>query len=204
MNFRLNIILLVIVAVLGGWYFSQQTPENDGLDQLIKKEGSPDYVGEKMNTTIYDVDGKPQYFAEAEQIKRYQESELTTFVKPFVNLFDKETAKKLWKVSADTAEITKEKMLYLKGAVKLEALEPTSRLQKIETDQLTVDLKTQDISTESEVKSTGLGFTTTGTGLTGNLKQQVATLQKNVKSYIEPTVIQAVNEKEKKSSQQSQ
>ena len=51
--------------------------------------------------------------------------------------------------------------------------------------------------TDSEVKSQGLGFTTSGIGLKGNLKQQVATLLKDVKSYIEPTVIKAANEQEK-------
>ncbi|VEI46397.1 Uncharacterized protein conserved in bacteria [Actinobacillus equuli] len=61
MNIRLNIILLVIAAALGGWYMSQQTPETNGLDQLIKKEGNPDYTGNKMTTSVYDLKGNPQY-----------------------------------------------------------------------------------------------------------------------------------------------
>lgn len=47
MNKRLTVILLIIVAVLGGWYYSLQEKENTGLDQLIKKEGQPEYVGIK-------------------------------------------------------------------------------------------------------------------------------------------------------------
>ena len=107
MNIRLNIILLIIVAALGGWYVSQQKPENDGLDQLIKKEGNPDYTGNKITTSVYDLKGKPQYFAEAEEIKRYETTERTEFIKPLVELFDSETSLKQWKVSADHAEITK-------------------------------------------------------------------------------------------------
>ncbi|WGE88479.1 LPS export ABC transporter periplasmic protein LptC [Actinobacillus equuli subsp. haemolyticus] len=201
MNIRLNIILLVIAAALGGWYMSQQTPETNGLDQLIKKEGNPDYTGNKMTTSVYDLKGNPQYFAQADEIKRYESSERTEFLNPFVDLFDAQTALKQWKVSAKHAEITKEKMLNLSGDVKIEALDPTSRLQRVETDKLTVDLNTQDIFTESEVKSVGLGFTTAGVGLKGNLKQQVATLTKNVKTYIEPTVIRQSNEKEKSETQ---
>lgn len=197
MNFRLNFILLFIAAVLGGWYISQQEPENAELGQLIKKDGTPDYTGDRMSTSVFDIQGKPQYYAEADEIKHYENSERTEFFNPFVNLFDKVTALKQWKLSADHAEITKEKILNLVGNVKLQALDPTSRLQKIETDKLMVDLNTQDISTESVVKSTGLGFTTTGTGLKGNLKQQVATLLKDVKSYIEPTVIKEANEQNK-------
>ncbi|WP_373768212.1 LPS export ABC transporter periplasmic protein LptC [Glaesserella sp.] len=194
MNIRLNIILILIVAVLGGWYYSQQTSDTIGLS-LIKKEGEPEYVGQQMTTTVYDLTGKPQYFAEAKEIKRYEETERTEFFKPLLNLFDKETAFKQWKVTADYAEVTKDKMLNLKGHVKIESLDPTSRLQKIETDSLSVDLNTQDIFSQSIVKSNGMGFTTTGTGLTGNLKKQVATLTKDVKTYIEPTVIRPADKK---------
>ncbi len=197
MNIRLNIILLIIVAALGGWYVSQQKPENDGLDQLIKKEGNPDYTGNKITTSVYDLKGKPQYFAEAEEIKRYETTERTEFIKPLVELFDSETSLKQWKVSADHAEITKEKILNLDGNVKLQALDMNARLQKIETDKLSIDLNTQDIATESVVKSVGLGISTTGTGLKGNLKRQVATITKDVKTYLEPTVIQQSNDEKK-------
>lgn len=198
MNTRLNLILLLAVAVLGGWYFSQQNQDNSGLDNLIKQEGKPDYTGNKMSTTVYDLKGKPQYFAQADEIKRYESTERTEFFQPFVELFDAETSVKQWKVRADYGEVTKDKMLHLSGNVQLNALDPTSRLQQIETDKLSVDLTTQDIFTESEVKSKGLGFITQGVGLKGNLKQQVATLTKNVKSYLEPTVIQQSDVSEKK------
>lgn len=197
MNIRLNIILLVIVAALGGWYISQQTPDKNGLDQLIKKEGNPDYTGNQMETEVFDLKGKPQYYAKANEIKRFESTERTEFLKPLVNLFDAQTALKQWEVTADNAEITKEKMLNLKGHVAVKALDPSSRLQRIETDSVTVDLNTQDIFTDAVVKSTGLGFTTSGTGLKGNLKQQVATLLKDVKTYIEPAVVKQANEQEK-------
>lgn len=199
MNIKLNLILLVIVAVLGGWYFSQQESDKSGLADLVKREGAPEYTGEKMATTVYDLKGKPQYFAEAQEIKRYETTERTEFIKPLLNLFDAETALKQWKVTADHAEITKDKILNLRGNVKIIGLDPNSRLTSIETDSLSVNLTTQDITTESVVKSTGMGFTTSGTGLVGNLKKQVATLTKDVKTYIEPTVIkQSENSSENK------
>ena len=197
MNKRITALLLVIVATLLGWMQYQAKDETNGLDNLIKKEGMPDYTGNRMSTSVFDLDGKPEYYAEAEEIKRYEESEKTEFTNPLVNLFDKLTALKQWKLSADHAEINAERILTLSGNVTLQALEPTSKLQRIETDHLSVNLTTQDVFTDSEVKSQGLGFTTTGVGLKGNLKQQVATLLKDVKSYIEPTVIKAANEQEK-------
>ena len=197
MNKRITALLLVIVATLLGWMQYQAKDETNGLDNLIKKEGMPDYTGNRMSTSVFDLEGKPEYYAEAEEIKRYEESEKTEFTNPLVNLFDKLTALKQWKLSADHAEINAERILTLSGNVTLQALEPTSKLQRIETDHLSVNLITQDVFTDSEVKSQGLGFTTTGVGLKGNLKQQVATLLKDVKSYIEPTVIKAANEQEK-------
>ena len=197
MNKRITALLLVIVATLLGWMQYQAKDKANGLDNLIKKEGMPDYTGNRMSTSVFDLEGKPEYYAEAEEIKRYEEREKTAFTNPLVNLFDKLTALKQWKLSADHAEINAERILTLSGNVTLQALEPTSKLQRIETDHLSVNLTTQDVFTDSEVKSQGLGFTTSGIGLKGNLKQQVATLLKDVKSYIEPTVIKAANEQEK-------
>ena len=197
MNKRITALLLVIVATLLGWMQYQAKDETNGLDNLIKKEGMPDYTGNRMSTSVFDLEGKPEYYAEAEEIKRYEESKKTEFTNPLVNLFDKLTTLKQWKLSADHAEINAERILTLSGHVTLQALEPTSKLQRIETDHLSVNLTTQDVFTDSEVKSQGLGFTTSGIGLKGNLKQQVATLLKDVKSYIEPTVIKAANKQEK-------
>lgn len=194
MNIRLTAILLIIAAGLGSWWYSLQPKDANPLDNLIKQQGTPDYTGEKLSTEVFDLQGKPQYYAEAQEIKRFEETELTEFVRPLVNLFDKESSQKLWELTANHAEITKEKILTLSGNVKLNALDKTSRLQRIETEKLIVDLNTQDIQTDKSVKSTGLGFTTTGVGLKGNLKQQVATLLKDVKSFIEPTVVRENNE----------
>lgn len=196
MSRRLNIFLVLITLGLASWaYYLYQDNGFADLVNLIKKEGEADYSGRKMETTVYDEQGKPQYFAAADEIKRYDNSERTEFFKPLLELFNKENAQKQWRVTADRADITKDKMLYLRGNVKITSLDPSSHLQRIETDQIDVNLSTQDIFTESVVKSSGLGFTSSGTGLTGNLKKQVATLTKDVKTYIEPTVIQTHSEK---------
>ncbi len=189
MNLRLNSILLFITALLFGWYFLIYNSEDNGLNDLIKDSSMPEYVGDKMTTAVFDINGLPQYAAEADEIKYYENSEKTEFFNPLVNLFDKTTALKQWQLSAKNAEITKDKILYLVGDVKLQALDPTAQLQRIETERLRVDLESQDIDTDVMVKSTGLGFNTTGIGLKGNLKHQTATLLKDVKSYIEPTII---------------
>lgn len=195
MNFRLIFVLLLITAALIGWTLSLWQEEKHSLATLIPREDSPEYVGRRMETLVYDQKGKLQYFAQAREIKRYQSRELTEFFDPQVELFDAETAQKQWKLTAYRAEINKEKILHLSGKVKLESLDSRSRLSVVETEQLWVNLATHDIHTDSQVKSRGMGFVTTGTGLVGNLKKQVATLTKDVKTYLEPTVINNAPEK---------
>lgn len=190
MNYRLILILLIVVAGLIGWNLSQSSDSESNLTHLVKREGAPEYVGEKITTTVYDLNGKLQYLAEATEIKRFESDERTEFVKPLLDLFDLETSLKQWKISADTAELTKDKMLRLSGNVKLKSIDPTARLDLIETESLLINLNNYDISTNSFVKSKGMGFTTEGIGLIGNLKKQTATLTKDVNTYIEPTLIE--------------
>ena len=76
-------------------------------------------------------------------------------------------------------------MLYLEGDVVAESLEPTSRLQRVETQVAVVNLKTQDISSDKMVKINGQNFNSTGLKMVGNLRQQIATLKEQVKTYYE-------------------
>ena len=52
MNIRWNIILGVIALALLGWYYSLNQDHSD-LQSLIKKPDSPEYVGNKMQTTVF-------------------------------------------------------------------------------------------------------------------------------------------------------
>ncbi|MDQ6589618.1 MAG: LPS export ABC transporter periplasmic protein LptC, partial [Haemophilus parainfluenzae] len=56
MNIRWNIILGVIALALLGWYYSLNQDHGD-LQSLIKKPDSPEYVGNKMETTVFSPEG---------------------------------------------------------------------------------------------------------------------------------------------------
>ena len=57
MNIRWNIILGIIALALLGWYYSLNQDHSD-LQSLIKKPDSPEYVGNKMETTVFSPEGK--------------------------------------------------------------------------------------------------------------------------------------------------
>lgn len=198
MNIRWNVILGVIALCALAWFYSLNQETAD-LSELVKKPDSPDYVGYKMETTVFSPEGKKQYLSTADKVKHYTADGHTEFEMPLVYLFDVSTsnnteksnnsAKLLesqsWKLSAKKAKLTKDEMLYLEGDVVAESLEPTSRLQRIETQVAEVNLKTQDISSDTMVKINGQNFNSTGLKMVGNLRQQIATLKEQVKTYYE-------------------
>ena len=198
MNIRWNVILGLIALGSLGWFYSLNSDKPD-LSNLVKKPDSPDYIGNKMETTVFSPEGKKQYLSTAEKVKHYTGDGHTEFEMPLVYLFDVSTsnnaeesnnpAKLLesqsWKLSAKKAKLTKDEMLYLEGDVIAESLEPTSRLQRIETQVAEVNLKTQDISSGTMVKINGQNFNSTGLKMVGNLRQQIATLKEQVKTYYE-------------------
>ena len=198
MNIRWNVILGLIALGSLGWFYSLNSDKSD-LSNLVKKPDSPDYIGNKMETTVFSPEGKKQYLSTADKVKHYTADGHTEFEMPLVYLFDVSTsnnaeesnnpAKLLesqsWKLSAKKAKLTKDEMLYLEGDVIAESLEPTSRLQRIETQVAEVNLKTQDISSDTMVKINGQNFNSTGLKMVGNLRQQIATLKEQVKTYYE-------------------
>ncbi|MBN6070927.1 LPS export ABC transporter periplasmic protein LptC [Aggregatibacter actinomycetemcomitans] len=187
MNIRLNIILAVIALGLLAWFYSLNQ-EDGSLKDLIKTVDSPEYVGQKMSTTVYSPTGKKQYLATSAKVEHYTSDGHTDFQQPVVLLLDIEiqnTDKESWKLSADKARLTKDNMLYLDGNVIAQSLSAQSRLQRIETQSAVVNLTTQDISSDQMVKLNGQNFNSTGLKLTGNLQQQVATLKEQVKTYYE-------------------
>ena len=197
MNIRWNSVLGLASLCLLGWYYSLNQDDSD-LQSLVKTPDSPDYIGNKMETTVFSPEVKKQYLAFSEKVEHFGQNGKTNFTAPLVYLFDfpadnsvpkNESAKlpetQSWKLSALNAVLTRDEMLYLTGDVVVESLTPASRLQRIETESATVNLKTQDITSDEAVKINGQNFNSTGLKMVGNLRQQAATLKEQVKTYYE-------------------
>lgn len=188
MNIRWTAILSVIALALVAWFYTLNQSDQD-LSSLIKKDDQPEYVGKNMQTLVYSPTGQKQYHATAKQVEYFQEDGRTHFELPDVLLFDitgeKSQQKQSWTLRADKAVLTKDQMLYLKGNVVAQSLFAESKLQRVESEQATINLKTQDITSDTAVKINGLNFTSTGLKLVGNLQQQTATLKEQVKTYYE-------------------
>lgn len=188
MNIRWTALLAVIALGLLAWFYSLNQSDA-GLEGLIKTEENPEYVGNKMRTTVYSPTGAKQYLAISDKVEYFENDGHTDFQTPLVYLYqiqnEKTQQQESWKLSANKATLSKDNMLYLEGNVIAQSLEPLSKLQRVETESAVVNLTTQDISSDKQVKINGLNFTSTGLKLTGNLQQQVATLKEQVKTYYE-------------------
>ncbi|EEX49724.1 LPS export ABC transporter periplasmic protein LptC [Pasteurella dagmatis] len=185
MNIRWNIVLSVMALALLAWFYSLNQKEDD-LSALIKRHDSPEYTGKNMQTTVFSPTGKKQYFAKSQSVEHYSHNGHTDFIMPEVYLFDiEQSSNESWKLSANKATLTKDHKLYLEGNVVAQSLSDKSHLQRIETENAVVNLKTQDIQSNYMVKINGQNFHSTGLKLTGNLQQQIASLKEQVNTYYE-------------------
>ncbi|WP_116631098.1 LPS export ABC transporter periplasmic protein LptC [Pasteurella langaaensis] len=209
MNIRWNLVLGVIALVLLAWFYSLNQDDTN-LTDLVKAPESPEYIGHKMETTVFSPTGEKQYVALADKVEHFTLDGRTEFESPIVYVLDVQTLKnndnndnkndntpandtqsavknqtESWKLTANKATLTKDNMLELEGNVIAQSLLPVSKLQRIETDAAVVNLKTQDITSDKMVKINGQNFTSTGLKLNGNLKQQIATLKEQVKTHYE-------------------
>ncbi|QLB13344.1 lipopolysaccharide export system protein LptC [Bisgaardia hudsonensis] len=187
MNLRWVIVLSIIAFLSFAWFYSLQA-SNDELTQLIKDKKSPEYIGHKMETTVFSLTGEKQYVANAKTVEYYDSEGYSIFEEPIVHLFDiknKQFEQQNWKLSAKQAKLTKDNMLYLEGEVIAQNLVNNSKLQQITAEEATINLKNQDITSNTTVNIIGQNIVSTGSKLVGNLNQQIATLKEQVKTRYE-------------------
>ncbi|VFS45444.1 Lipopolysaccharide export system protein lptC [Budvicia aquatica] len=144
----------------------------------------PTYQSQQMVTIVYNPEGQLNYKLTADDVKYYNASEETWFTNPVMIMFDKD-ATATWSVRADTAKLTKSRMLYLYKNVEVNSLTTTSQLEKIKTDNAEINLITQDISSDDQVTLYGANFTSEGMKMRGNLRSKTAKLIEKVKTYYE-------------------
>ncbi|WP_392566018.1 LPS export ABC transporter periplasmic protein LptC [Utexia brackfieldae] len=177
-----NIIygLLIILAVCVYYYFSptqtQQMPSTLDISQ------SPTYQSQAMVTTIYDPAGEVIYKITAQQVSHFADNGDTYFVQPDLTLYNQNKTLS-WNIQAKEARLSKARVLYLNGEVKLINLVPNDQLERITTESAEVNLITQTVKSDDQVTIDGVGFYSTGQKLTGNLKTKTAKLLENVKTF---------------------
>ncbi|WP_419792830.1 LPS export ABC transporter periplasmic protein LptC [Serratia fonticola] len=177
----ITLLLTVIALALIGWNMADFSDDDNSVPV---NNQDPTYQSQHTVTVVYNPAGQLSYKLVAEEVKYYTTDELSWFTQPVMTLFD-EHAVATWSIRADSAKLTKNRMLYLYGHVEVNSLTTTSQLEKIKTDNAQINLVTQDVSSDDEVTLFGTNFTSNGMKMRGNLRNKTAELIDKVKTNYE-------------------
>lgn len=180
---RLLYALLVVFCAWLGYYQLERYWQPDV--QVSPDNEKPVFIGNNVSNTTFDLSGSRKYQIDAKHLEYFNVSKQTDFVKPVLVVFQNGSTAE-WRISSNTGELTKDKVLHLVGDVRIFNLLPDSSIQLIQTDNLWLNLVSNDFGTEDHVTITGPELQNQGDGLKGNMKSHEATLLNNVKAIYEP------------------
>ncbi|MDF7666341.1 LPS export ABC transporter periplasmic protein LptC [Orbaceae bacterium ESL0727] len=173
-------VLLIIIALVVYYYYTES--DTATVSETVNLSNQPIYQSDSMTTDIYDLSGEILYKITSANVKHFDNSNNTEFDSPTFTLYDNQHSA-TWHIQAKQATLTNDKLLYLYQNVQLDNLTPNAQLQQVKTDNVVVDLATQLVTSKDPVTIKGLGFSSTGVGLLGDLQAKTAKILENVKTY---------------------
>ncbi|MFP3019320.1 MAG: LPS export ABC transporter periplasmic protein LptC [Arsenophonus sp.] len=178
-KFFLNIILSMIVLGLIGWNLSDS---NQSKVSIMIDDNQPNYKIGNAITHIYAQNGKLAYKLITDETFYFSSNKISLFINPLVTTYDRKNIP-IWTIHANRAKLTNNNILYLYGNVQLNNLNATSDIKQILTENIIVNLITQDISSNHKVVIIGIGLRSVGMKMRGNIKTYTAELIEDVKTY---------------------
>ncbi|MFC0178670.1 LPS export ABC transporter periplasmic protein LptC [Thorsellia kenyensis] len=179
------LLLLLVALILIGTLVSDEYATTDA-DNIDTKEQR--YVALNTRTLTYGLDGKIVHELKAANIENFPVSGESFITAPELFVFNQEGAAE-WVLTSKTATIDKNRVLTLIDDVEVEGILEQSILKSIKTSKASINLNSQDITTDKKVTIIGQGFQSEGIGLTGNIKNQTAKLLKEVISIYDPRLL---------------
>ena len=174
------IFLSIIAIVLVGLNMAGR--DND--EPIIVDSNEPTYTTEHALTRVYNLKGALNYQLVTQDVEHFAAESTSWFTKPVMTQYD-ENKLATWEIRADRAKLTGDNTLYLYGNVVVSALTPDSQLRRITTDNASINLVTQDISSDDMVTLYGTNFNSSGMKMRGNLRHKTAQLIEKVKTSYE-------------------
>jgi len=176
------VIILLSLAVLV--LIGINLASNDDDTQAVVNANDPTYKSEHTDTVVYSPEGALNYRLIAEHVEYFSEQAISWFTQPRLTTFDTNKVP-TWSIKADKAKLTNDRMLYLYGHVEVNALTADAQLRKITTDNATINLITQDVSSDDLVTLYGTTFNSSGLKMRGNLRSKNAELIEKVRTSYE-------------------
>ncbi|KNC12258.1 lipopolysaccharide transporter [Klebsiella sp. RIT-PI-d] len=178
---RWVIILLSLIALI---LIGVNLASNDDTETNTVSSNDPTYRSEHTSTLVYSPEGALSYKLVAQHVEYFSDQAITWFTQPLLTTYDT-TKTETWSIKADKAKLTNDRMLYLYGHVEVNALTPDAQLRKITTDNATINLITQDVTSDDLVTLYGTTFNSSGLKMRGNLRNKTAELIEKVRTSYE-------------------
>ncbi len=174
------IVLALAVLVLIGINLT----DRDETAPVAVNNNEPTYQSDHSTTQVYSPEGALNYNLVAEHVDYYGNTAISWFTNPVLTTYDTNQVD-TWNIKADRAKLTKDRMLYLYGHVELLALTADSQLRRVTTESATINLVTQDVTSDDEVTLYGTTFNSNGLKMRGNLRSKNAELIDKVRTSYE-------------------
>ncbi len=178
---RWVIIMLSLIALI---LIGVNLASNDDTETNTVSSNDPTYRSEHTSTLVYSPEGALSYKLVAQHVEYFSDQAITWFTQPLLTTYDT-TKTETWSIKADKAKLTNDRMLYLYGHVEVNALTPDAQLRKITTDNATINLITQDVTSDDLVTLYGTTFNSSGLKMRGNLRNKTAELIEKVRTSYE-------------------
>lgn len=188
MNWRIGLILSTIVLVLVFLFWRPFADDEDDEPVLDTEQLQPDFTAEGLFTRIFSAEGTLQHRIESSRMAHYSVIGLTELTQPTyrstIQLSDDRSEQ--WKVRADKGSYFDDDRLLLEDNVRITNEDGQSYIQAIETDSLTINTLTQEITTDAMVLIYGPLFEMRGQGMRANLESQQLELNQHVETLYYP------------------
>ncbi len=182
---------LAAAAVIGllavGWlalHTEQNGPAAAGMAMISAQ--NPGYSARDATLVETGADGLPMYTLHAAEIRQQPASQIALLDR--VEMQFRDAAGRLWQGRADEARVVDQAAeIDLSGTVTLTGLLPgTGELARISTDQLSVDTRTDVVTTRDPVTLEWDGQQVRARGLVAQLRAQRIQLESNVRGRYVP------------------
>ncbi|VFP80292.1 LPS export ABC transporter periplasmic protein LptC [Candidatus Erwinia haradaeae] len=177
----IKIFLILFFMILIGWSL-KKNHNFKNIFYIHKSAPEPTYITTHLQMLIYSQNGDLSNKINANQAKYYSHNKIICFIQPIVKTYD-EKNNPSWRIRADQAQLTHDKILYLYGNILIKSLSHNTQIKKIHMNNAKINLITQDIISEDHIILYGHTFHATSMKLHGNLRKKTIELTDQVKSF---------------------
>jgi len=179
MNIRL-IILLVFLAVSFLWWLPT-LDNNDSGSQEALSDLIPEYTATFLHQELFNDEGNLEQEVFSHKMEHYADLALTHFKQPEFIIY--QDNKPFWRISAKIGNM-QDGLLLLENTVNMIQVSDNDLVNSITTEYLEINLNTNIVSTDNDIKIQGKNVTVEGKGLTADLERGTLSLVNHVKTII--------------------